>query len=101
MKPRIARKASGFFKAVLIGALMFGIPLRLEGVRYSMSNPPVIHGKGGPERNTVLKWGGGLFCTGAMLGGFAGAMGWGVVVGIDQLKKLIPTRSPTKTEPRA
>ena len=84
--------AHGFFRAVLIGALVFGIPLALYGVHYSLSNPPIIHGKGGDERNTVLGWAANLFCAGGMIGGFAGAISWVVLVVIDQIEKLFPKR---------
>jgi hypothetical protein len=70
---------------------VFGIPLALYGVHYSLSNPPIIHGKGGDEENTVLGWAANLFCARAMLGGFAGAIGWFVLVGIAWLKKLLST----------
>jgi hypothetical protein len=91
MKGRVTTASYGLLRAVLVGALLFGFPLALYGVLYSLTNPPVIHGKSGDEKNTVLGWATGLFCTGAILGGVAGAIGWVVMIGLDWLRKLFPT----------
>jgi hypothetical protein len=89
--PRIKSAVIGFLCSVLVGAFVLGVFFALMGAQYSLENPPVIDGKGGPEENTVLGWAFTYFCIGATIGGLLGAIP-GVFMFSHRLKTVDPTR---------
>lgn len=76
--------------AILVGAVIFGLLLGLEGLSYAINAGPEIPNKGGPPY-TVLEWTLGSFLGGAFFGGFIGAIAGSVQIVIDWLRKLFPT----------
>ena len=96
MRYRFPTTAKGFLTAVLIGALVIGTPLGVEGVRYGIMTRGIKSNKDLPGQDTVLYWATNHFVGGALLGGLAGALGWSVLTCLTHVRSILSAR-PVKT----